>query len=144
MTAENRSPRPANVEAAEARFAKRVAAGLSAHHATLPHDIEQRLRVAREQALQRARHARAAVAAPVVLAQRGGALAFGGSPWWLRLASMAPIAVLFVGLVLIDRLNSEQQILAAAEIDAVLLADDLPPAAYTDPGFGEFVKQPLP
>ena len=33
---------------------------------------------------------------------------------------------------------------AAAEVDAALLADDLPPEAYTDPGFGEFLKAPPP
>jgi hypothetical protein len=37
-----------------------------------------------------------------------------------------------------------QQIQAAAEVDAVLLADDLPPEAYADPGFGEFLKLPQP
>ena len=28
----------------------------------------------------------------------------------------------------------------AAEVDAALLTDDLPPAAYTDPGFAQFLK----
>lgn len=144
MTAETRSTRQAQFVAAEARLARRIAAGLSELSATLPHDIEQRLRVAREHAVLRARHARGVAAAPSVVGHSGGVLTAGGSPWWLRLASVAPIAVLLVGLVLIDQLNSDQQIRAAAEIDAVLLADDLPPAAYTDPGFGEFLKQPLP
>ena len=30
----------------------------------------------------------------------------------------------------------------AAEIDALLLSDDLPPGAYADPGFVEFLKKP--
>jgi hypothetical protein len=30
--------------------------------------------------------------------------------------------------------------MAAAEIDAQLLSDTLPPAAYSDPGFAEFLK----
>jgi hypothetical protein len=37
-----------------------------------------------------------------------------------------------------------QQISATAEIDAALLGDELPPAAYTDPGFSEFLVTPLP
>jgi hypothetical protein len=31
-------------------------------------------------------------------------------------------------------------ILEVAEVDAALLADDLPPAAYSDPGFVQFLK----
>jgi hypothetical protein len=30
-----------------------------------------------------------------------------------------------------------------AEIDSAILADDLPPAAYTDPGFAQFLKNRL-
>jgi hypothetical protein len=36
----------------------------------------------------------------------------------------------------------QEQVDAAAEIDAALLADDLPPAAYSDPGFLAFLKNP--
>jgi hypothetical protein len=45
-------------------------------------------------------------------------------------------------LIGIDELNLTQRIEAAAEVDAALLADDLPPTAYTDPAFAEFIKQP--
>jgi hypothetical protein len=45
--------------------------------------------------------------------------------------------------VFIQRLHNDSQISAAAEIDASLLADDLPPSAYSDPGFVEFLKAPL-
>jgi len=47
-------------------------------------------------------------------------------------------------LVLIQHWNTQAQIDTAAEIDAALLSDGLPPAAYSDPGFGEFLKQPQP
>jgi hypothetical protein len=30
-----------------------------------------------------------------------------------------------------------------AEVDSALLIDDLPPAAYADPGFLQFLKNPL-
>jgi hypothetical protein len=62
------------------------------------------------------------------------------SPWWLRLASALPLFALVAGLLLIQESNTRAQIRAAAEIDAALLADDLPPSAYSDPGFGEFLK----
>jgi hypothetical protein len=44
------------------------------------------------------------------------------------------VVVLVCGLVLIDHANRSSSIHAAAEVDAVLLADELPPAAYSDPG----------
>jgi hypothetical protein len=131
-------------QALEARFGLRVGALLS--ESPVGHDIEQRLRVARQQALERARQARLAAhpaAAPVVLGH-GPAATLGGTPWWVRIASFAPLMVLALGLILIERLDVEEQIQAAAEIDAVLLADELPPKAYADPGFAEFLKQAGP
>lgn len=128
-------------ESLEARFALRVTSALS--EKTLGHDIDQRLRVAREQALAMGRQSRAA-AASVTQRSGGSLLAMGGSPWWLRLASITPLVVLALGFLLIERIDSREQIQAAAEIDAVLLADELPPRAYSDPGFGEFLKQPHP
>ena len=50
------------------------------------------------------------------------------------------MALLLAGLLLIDRHYTQAQIEAAAEVDAALLADDLPPEAYRDPGFAEFLK----
>ena len=66
-----------------------------------------------------------------------------GTPsWWLRLASVVPLALLLIGLFMIQRTYLEQQISAAVEIDEAILTDDLPPQAYTDPGFAEFLKSP--
>jgi Protein of unknown function (DUF3619) len=75
----------------------------------------------------------------------GGAAILGGhggrdTPWWLRLSSLLPLAVLLAGLFLIDRHYTQSQIEAAAEVDAAILSDDLPPEAYRDPGFAEFLK----
>ncbi len=110
----------------------------------IDHDIAQRLRFAREGALARVQQARRAATSTPAFQVGGGSAAFGAPSWWLRLASIAPLMALALGLVLIDRIGQEEQIQAAAEIDAVLLADELPPRAYTDPGFGEFLKQPTP
>jgi hypothetical protein len=129
---------PSRREAVEVRFARRVAAALDARE--LDHDFVQRLRVARELAAARARHARAATA----VAGGDGAAVLAGPPWWARVASLVPLLVLVAGLVLIEQRNREEQIRAAADIDAVLLADDLPPDAYGDAGFAEFLKQPPP
>jgi hypothetical protein len=48
--------------------------------------------------------------------------------------------VLVAGLVFIQHHHDLQQIAVAAEIDSALLADTLPPAAYSDPGFSEFLR----
>jgi hypothetical protein len=53
-----------------------------------------------------------------------------------------PLIVLVAGLVLIQQVHERAQISAAAEVDAQILSDDLPPAAYSDPGFAEFLKTP--
>lgn len=131
-----------NLQALEARFALRVASALSERD--LGHDIEERLRIAREAAVIRARQVRAASVATPIFHNGGGSAALGGSPWWLRLASLTPLVVLALGLMLIDRIDRQEQIHAAAEIDAILLADELPPRAYSDPGFAEYLKQPGP
>jgi len=130
-------------EALEARVALRIAGALSQRSDSLPHDIAERLRVAREHAVDRARALRKLSTAPVSVVQGGGSLAMSVPPsWWLRLASFAPLALLAVGLLFIQRSYVDQQIRAAAEIDAAILTDDLPPQAYSDPGFAEFLRSP--
>jgi len=99
--------------------------------------------VARQQAVDRARQLRKLSTAPSWQAQGNGSAVMSGPPsWWLRLASVMPLALLLVGLFVIQRTYVEQQIRAAAEIDEAILTDDLPPQAYTDPGFAEFLKSP--
>jgi hypothetical protein len=137
-----------------ARFGHRVAAALAELQTRQPrHDIDERLRFAREQALARARESRLLSAEPALALGAGGAATLvvdsgsgedGGAPWWLRLSSLLPLAVLLAGLVLIDHRYTRSQIEAAAEVDAALLADDLPPEAYSDPGFVEYLKTARP
>lgn len=127
-------------EALEARVAFRLAGALNESTQQLPHDITERLRVARGRAIERAAASRRA-AAPVVLPQPGGAAVLGWTPpVWLRLASLMPLAVLLFGLVFIQQYHDHEQIAVAAEIDAALLTDTLPPTAYGDPGFAEYLR----
>jgi Protein of unknown function (DUF3619) len=130
-------PRP---EALEGQFAQRLTAYLSSGAQALPHDISERLRFSRERALASHRAAVALAAAPMVV-NAGRAAALGSPPsLWLRLVSALPLVVLVAGLVFIQHHHDLQQIEVAAEIDSALLADDLPPAAYGDPGFSEFLR----
>lgn len=124
------------------RFARRIAVRLSAGSQTLPHDISERLRVARQQAVAQRRMP---VLQPTVALQPQGhgAATLGGGDgagWWTRLASAVPLVALVAGLVAISMVQSEQRAHDLAEVDAQLLVDDLPPAAYADPGFTQFLR----
>lgn len=136
---------PAHVEALEGQVALRLTALLNQSAETLPHDITERLRFSRERALAKVQRTQPVLqAAPVAAAwvgRAGPAAVMGGPPSvWLRLASLMPLVMLAAGLVMIQHHHDMQQIAVAAEIDSALLADDLPPAAYRDPGFGEFLR----
>ncbi|GAA0753510.1 DUF3619 family protein [Ideonella azotifigens] len=136
----------------EARFGLRVTAALSERAQGTPaHDIDTRLRFAREQALARAMasrklqtQAQTQAASTTVLvgkSARGGAGLLGGhSPWLFRFASALPLVLLLAGVVQIDSWHDRAQVVATADLDTALLSDDLPPDAYSDPGFAEFVK----
>ena len=135
------------VEAVQARFALRLAAALTEHQAQFVHaDVSARLRFAHDQALVAARQARSVApttaSAPAVIGVAGGSALLGGgdAAWWLRLSSLLPLAVLVAGLFLIDRHYTRTQIEAATEVDAAILADELPTEAYRDKGFVEFLK----
>ena len=124
------------------QFGRRVAARLSSGSQALPYDISERLRASRMQALAlRKPEAKPAMA---VVAQGGGsaALGFGDENLglWHRIGSALPLIVLAAGLVLIHTFQTERRASEIAEVDAALLTDDLPPAAYADPGFVQFLK----
>ncbi|MEO5882912.1 MAG: DUF3619 family protein [Caldimonas sp.] len=128
-------------EALESRFARHIAARLDERAQHVAPEIGERLRFAREKALEAGRLARSGTE---VLSAGGGtaALGFSRSPWWQRIASVLPLAALIGGLLLIEDLQTRSQISVAAEVDAALLGDDLPINAYRDPGFVEFLKAP--
>ena len=133
----------AAADALQARFALRVTARLTERSQDLGADVTERLRFAREKALERARAARPAEAqAKVGMTRAGAAILGGGSGWWIKIASVLPALALVAGLVLIQRWQDNTQVSVAAEVDAALLSDDLPPKAYSDAGFAEFLKTP--
>jgi hypothetical protein len=132
-------------DAMQVRFARRIVARLNENTEQLGSDVVERLRFAREGAIKRAQLARspAAAAARVGVTSAGAALlGSGGSGWWVKVASVVPLVALVCGLVLIQRWQAKAQISVAVEVDAALLADDLPPNAYRDAGFVEFLKTP--
>jgi hypothetical protein len=142
----NRRDRIADRHAIEARLGARLAGSLTVQAQSLPHDVTERLRFARGQAMARALASRMAPAVGVVARSSSGAavLAGMGAPWWQRLASVLPLLLLALGLLLIDHWSARERVMAAADIDAQLLADNLPPSAYSDPGFAEYLRTAPP
>lgn len=125
-------------EQLQERFGRAVGRRLSAGTAELPYHITERLRAARVQAVAK----RKVETAPAVAATgaRGGTLTFGRFGLWRQIAAALPLVVLAGGLVLIHSIQNDQRASEVAEVDAQLLTDDLPPAAYADPGFVQFLK----
>jgi hypothetical protein len=62
---------------------------------------------------------------------------------WRILASALPLVALVMGLILVQAIQQEITESDIASIDSALLLDDLPPDAYTDPGFLQFLKVQL-
>ncbi len=137
---------PQEVDTRMARFGLAVAGSLSEQSEDLPHSVTERLRFAREQAMERARASRRVQTAPVAqtasgVVRSGNSLALIGGPGrWFKLASVLPLLLLVAGLLLIQHSQWYEQVLAAAEIDTALLSDKLPPSAYSDPGFSEYLS----
>lgn len=126
---------------AQDRFGRRIATRLEQGSQELPHDISERLRAARVRAIsQRKREAGVAMVLPQFAAVGIGQQFGQGPGLWSRLASGLPVLVLVAGLVCIQALEADRRANEVAEVDAALLADDLPPAAYADAGFVQFLK----
>lgn len=122
------------------QFGRAVGRRLSAGTAELPYHVTERLRAARVQALARRK---VEATAPMVVANgHSAALSFGKRRLglWQQVGSVLPLVVLVSGLVLINSVMNERRATEVAEVDAALLTDDLPPSAYADPGFVQFLK----
>lgn len=125
-------------------FGRRLARRLTIGADQLPHEVSERLRAARVQALAKRQRVSLQLA-PAPIAQSGGAASLGapddeGAGWGRRIASVLPLLALLAGLVTISVVQSERRASELAEVDAALLTDTLPPAAYSDPGFLQFMK----
>lgn len=142
----NTNYRQLHTDTLQNRFGLRVAARLSAGTDALPHDIGERLRVAREQAVSRRKQPAAVLRQRAALAaSRNGntaTLSFGddGLGFWGRLTSAALVLVMAAGLIAINVIQDDDRTMEVADLDAALLTDDLPPEAYADPGFLQYLK----
>jgi hypothetical protein len=129
-------------EVLQDRFGVRLVGRLSYANADIPYDIAERLRAARVQAVARRKLTQFQTAASVHVNGGAATLGFGdeGLGVWGRIASLMPLIALVVGLVAITMSQNDSRAREVAEVDAALLTDDLPPNAYADPGFMQFLK----
>jgi len=112
----------------------------------LPHDITERLRAARMRAVANRQISVVKVEqAAQSLSISGGVASLQGdddgfNSWWNRIGAILPLLALVAGLITIAVIQDENRIQEVAEVDAELLTDELPPSAYVDPGFAQFVR----
>jgi len=128
------------------RLGQQLSAKLSASSLDLGHDISERLRIARQRALQSRPPVLIMQSRMANSMQSNGTLT--GSPeeglnLWSIFASALPLLALVLGLLVLQDMQSDDGTSDIARIDAALLTDELPPDAYTDPGFVQFLKLQL-
>lgn len=131
------------IETMQNQFGLRIAAHLDASVADLPHVISERLRAARIRAVT-ARTV-SVQSNTQTMVQNGVAMLHGGDEGlniWNRIGALLPLIALVAGLATIKNFLDDDRANQLAEVDSALLADDLPPSAYTDPGFLQFLKLP--
>lgn len=135
----NRHQPAATQTAGADAYARRIAARLAEGESDLGYDISERLRAAREQALAR----RKVVAEPAIArhpAPEAANAISGVRKWWRAAVSAVPLGALAAGLVFFNGVQADEGASEMATFDATLLADELPPSAYTDPGFAQYLK----
>ena len=111
--------------------------------ADLSHDISERLRVARQVAIGHRKPAVQIRRAHNHQAYANGTLTASGDEGlglWSVLASSLPLLALVAGLLTIQWVKDDRIVVEIAATDSALLTDELPPHAYTDLGFAQFLK----
>ncbi|MDT3680015.1 MAG: DUF3619 family protein [Burkholderiaceae bacterium] len=129
----------------ERELARIVRVALDESADRLPYRTAHRLAAARAAALAHARVEKAPRAAHEIA--RAGhrpadALVGGPAPRlvWRIAAVVVPIAIVAAGLFGIAALESQQRADDLAELDAGMIADEVPLSAYADRGFGVYLR----
>lgn len=124
----------------EEQFARQICHMLDRGTEDLDHGIAERLRAARERALQ---HQHVAVLNPAIVGAGGTAL-LGSDDEKHPLRTALAILALLMGVSLSYYWNGFSQASENEAIDSALLADDLPPNAYLDKGFQAWLEKDSP
>lgn len=125
----------------EERLAQQVCRVLDQGARNLEPSIAERLRAARERALQ---HQPVAIASIAIVGAGGTAVHLGHNDDKHPLRTLFAILALLLGVTLAYYWNGLDQAAENEEIDSALLADDLPPNAYLDKGFQAWLDKHSP
>jgi hypothetical protein len=130
------------MNAKQLNFAYKVRHALNENLDNLPPSTTERLASARKIAVSRKKHLpRGGFVHQGKLANYVGSY-FGESvSLAARLGLAIPIIVLVTGLIAIYRFEQQQRISDIAEIDALVLSDELPLSAYLDRGFNAYLAK---
>lgn len=132
-----------NADALQDRFALRTVSYLASGTTDLPHEITERLRAARFQAVAARKIAKTQTAGQISSHGSSAALTWGGdesAQRWARITAFLSLAILVFGLLFINIIQGDNRAQELADVDVALLTDALPPAAFSDPGFVQFLK----
>lgn len=122
----------------EELFARQICRVLDQGAATLDPAVCERLRAARERALQ---HQRQLVPHPALVGVGGGTAALGGDAPRHPLRTLLAMLALLAGFALSYYWNGYSKASEDEVIDSALLADELPPTAYLDKGFQAWLEK---
>lgn len=122
---------------AEDRFGNFVAQRLNKAPA-LPLDVSERLRFNRQRVINQLRTSRAAT----TFSNGQHSLRLGAEHFslWHRFSIVMPLIFLVFGLILINIFQEDDRMQEIATVDLAILIDDLPPVAYVDPGFSQYLR----
>lgn len=126
------------------QFAQALVARLSEAADNVPHSVSERLKSARALAMGKRQSSIATQwASDTMPLGHTAALRGPSNPLWNRIGSLLPLLALVAGLIAISVIQDDMRAEELAEVDAELLTDELPPAAFTDPGFAQFLHNKI-
>ena len=129
----------------EEHFGQFIVSHLELGKQQIPYEFSERLRAARIRALASRRALQPVfVAATELQVQTDGSVKMPfpskAKEIYNMFVSFIPLVCLAAGLMLLYDFHNDESAMELAEIDSALLIDDLPPQAYADPAFMDFLK----
>lgn len=131
------------MNAKELDFAYRIRHALNENLDNLPPSTVERLAIARKLALSRKRQEHLSI---LHVAERGYASPFSrffAEPlsWVGKMGLAVPLIALVLGLNSLYHAEQQRRIAETAELDAMVLSDELPLTAYLDHGFNAYLAK---
>jgi Protein of unknown function (DUF3619) len=125
----------------ELNFAYRVRHALNENLDNLPTSTRKKLAFSRNFALSRKKQDSGlrALAHRYAVVGHAGRFFDESLSWLARMGLVMPLIVLAGGLTLIYQMEQQHRISEMAEIDALVLSDELPLSAYLDQGFNAYL-----